>query len=150
VSGRTGVAATTSAVILGIGVGQRTCELVLGDNFLFCNNTSTLELQEANPSGEVHKDWNIFSYDRNRSRFIARQFRNETFNNTFVIDPVASDDKRLVFVSDSSENASEGLRARLTYIFASSDRFEATFELAFPGEDFEEFLRNYGTRASEP
>jgi AraC-like DNA-binding protein len=78
------------------------CELVLGDNFVFCNNNSTFEPQEANPSGEVHKDWNIFSYDRNRSRFIARQFNIETFVNTFFIDPVASDDKRLVFVSESS------------------------------------------------
>ena len=134
----------------GIGVGHRSCELVLGDNFLFCDNMSTFEPQEANPSGEVHEDWNIFSYDRNRSRFVARQFNIETFVNTFVLDAAASEGGRLVFVSESSENAPEGLRARLTYRFEGKDRFVETFELAFPGEDLEVFLTNTWTRATEP
>jgi hypothetical protein len=133
----------------GVGVGHRTCELVLGDHFLFCDNTSTFEPQEANPTGEVHQDWNIFSYDRNRERFIARQFNIETFVNTFVMDTGASGGERLVFVSESSENAPEGLRARLTYRFDGPDHFEETFELAFPGQEFEEFLRNRWTRSSD-
>jgi len=132
---------------VGDGVGSRTCQLVLGDNYLFCDNTSTFAPQEKNPNGEVHQDWTLFSYDQLRSRFVARQFNIETFVNYFVMDVEASDANRLVFVSESSENAPEGTRARLTYSFPGTDRFEEVFELAWPGEDFEVYGTNHWRRA---
>ena len=131
----------------GDGVGDRTCELVLGDNFLFCDNTSTFPPQERNPEGEVHRDWTMFSYDGLRARFVARQFNIETFVNHLVLDADASDEDRLVFVSESSENAPEGTRVRLAYRFQGTDHFEETFEIAWPGKDFEIYLTNLWSRA---
>jgi hypothetical protein len=132
----------------GDGVGNRTCELVLGDNFLFCDNTSTFPPQEENPEGEVHRDWTLFSYDKLRARFALRQFNVETFVNHLVLDGAASDADRLVFVSESSENTPPGTRVRLTYRFQGRDGFEETFEIAWPGEDLAVYMTNRWSRAS--
>jgi len=132
----------------GDGTGDRKCELVLGDSFLFCDNTSTFPPQEKNPAGEVHRDWTVFSYDRQRARFVIRQFNVETFVNQLVLDTEASDADRMVFVSESSENAPEGTRVRLTYRFEGTDRFEETFEIAWPGQPFEIYVTNRWRRAA--
>jgi hypothetical protein len=131
----------------GEGMGDRTCRLVLGDNFLLCENTSTYPPQEKNPKGEVHQDWTIFSYDRGRARFVARQFNIETFVNQLVMDLEASGENRWVFVSESSESTPEGTRVRLTYLFQGNDRFEELFEVAWPGKELEVYVRNRWARA---
>jgi hypothetical protein len=132
----------------GEGTGDRTCRLVLGDNFLLCENTSTYPPQEKNPKGEVHQDWTLFSYDAGRDRFVARQFNIERFVNQLVMDAQASSEDRWVFVSESSENTPEGTRVRLTYVFQGEDRFEETFEVGWPGKELEVYVRNRWTRAA--
>lgn len=132
----------------GEGTGDRTCKLVLGDNFLLCENTSTYPPQEKNPKGEVHQDWTFFSYDAGRARFVARQFNIERFVNQLVMDLEASGENRWVFVSESSENTPEGTRVRLTYAFQGQDRFEETFEVGWPGKELEVYARNRWTRAA--
>lgn len=131
----------------GDGVGKRTCKLALGDTYLFCENSSTFPPQERNPQGEVHQDWMVWSYDRQRARFVGRQFNIESFVNKLVQDPAASDENRLVFVSELSENAPPGTRVRITYQFQGKNQFVETFELAWPGEDLTVYGTNHWSRA---
>lgn len=110
---------------------------------MLCQNTSTFKPQEKNPKGEVHRDWAIFSYDRAEKAFVIREFNVEGYVNHYVLDAKASDARRLVFVSRSSENAPAGLRARLTYHVKSEVEFEEIFEMAPAGKEFEVYLTNY-------
>ena len=109
-------------------------------------NVSRFEPQEKNPNGETHEDLTIFSRNENRNLFVIRQFNIEGFVNTFVLDTLKSDNRNFVFVSESSENSPEGLRARLTYKISNKDEFTEFFELAFPEKEFEIWLRNFWRR----
>ena len=47
---------------------------------------------------------------------------------------------------ESVENAPPGMRAKVTIEIKDENEFLETFNLAFPGKDYEEFLRNTWTR----
>ena len=130
----------------GIGVGTRTYSYILGNKYMLSKNQSKFEPQEKNPKGEVHQDWTIFSYDNGRKTVAMRQFNSEGFINTFTLDTLTSTSETMIFVSESSENAPPGLRARLTFLLKNGDEFVETFELAFPGKDYSQWLRNEWTR----
>jgi len=127
----------------GIGKGDRTYEFIMKGKYFYFKNTSTFEPQSKNPKGEVHKDWAFFSYDQNRKKFIMRQFNIEGYVNQFTLDYLSDDHKKLIFVSENSENTPPGLRARLTYEVKNKDEF---VELAMPGGEFSEYLKNYWKR----
>lgn len=132
----------------GVGRGERTYEMILGDQYLFANNTSTFEPQPQNPQGEVHQDWALYSYDRGRRAFIAREFHVEGFVIRLALVEHETDQRTFVFLSEAIENAPDGMRARLTWKIEGPDRFVETFELAMPGEDFEVFLTNTWSRTA--
>ncbi len=130
----------------GVGSGDRTYEFIIGDKFLLGRNTSRFEPQERNPAGEVHEDWAIFSYDRGREKVILREFFIEEFVIQYALDRVENRGTRFVFVSENIENAPAGMRARLTWTFNGRDTFEEVFEVADPGAELSELLRNTWTR----
>ena len=134
----------------GTGVGEREYRLVLNGRYLLSENVSTFEPQEGLPEGDRHEDWTFFSYDRERQTLVLRQFNSEGYVNRFILDGTSDIPSRMVFVSEASENAPPGLRARLTVEKTSDDRFQETFELAMAGEDFNVMLRNRWTRVAEP
>jgi hypothetical protein len=39
-----------------------------------------------NPQGEIHDNWNIFSYDKARKKYVLRQFYAEDITNTYSAD----------------------------------------------------------------
>ncbi len=131
----------------GIGKGERTYRFVLGRQFLFCQNQSRFEPQEGNPKGEVHEDWLVISYDREKKNFMARAFFIETYVIRYALDLGASTKERLVFLSEAVENGPQ-LRARLTYQIQNRDEFEEVFEVAAGEKDFEVFIRNFWTRTN--
>jgi hypothetical protein len=94
----------------------------------------------------VHQDWTFYSYDKDRGRFVMRQFNIEGFVNRFSLDSLSTDGKFMRFELEAAENAPEDLRARMTYIIKSEDQFEEVFELAFPGQEYSVWLRNYWKR----
>ena len=130
----------------GIGKGERTYQYIMNKKYIKMENVSRFEPQEKNPNGETHEDLTIFSRNENRNLFVIRQFNIEGFVNTFVLDTLKSDNRNFVFVSESSENSPEGLRARLTYKISNKDEFTEFFELAFPEKEFEIWLRNFWRR----
>jgi len=136
----------------GTGTGTRVVERILQGRYLSARNASVFEPQPSHPEGERHEDLSILSYDQGRDAYVLRQFNSEGYVNRFVLAegaPASPDDEleRLVFVSEASENAPPGLRARLTWEIDGPDRFHETFELAPPGADFSVMLRNTWTRA---
>jgi hypothetical protein len=58
------------------------------------------------------------------------------------MDRAASNDKALVFVTESIENIPAGWRARESYRILNNDEFVEVFELAAPGKDFEVYAEN--------
>ncbi|UCF06016.1 MAG: hypothetical protein JSV33_03010 [bacterium] len=133
----------------GIGKGERTYEYIMDGRYLYFRNISKFEPQEKNPEGEVHEDWTFYSYDSNRDIIVMRQFNIEGFVNRFTLDSLSTDNKVFVFVSESSENAPPGLRARMTYTIRDDDEFEEVFELAFPGGTYSVYLKNFWKRKGE-
>jgi hypothetical protein len=126
----------------GAGKVEREYQFVLNGKFLQAINKSAYPPQEKNPKGEVHEDWGLFSYDRGRKLFVLRQFHVEGFVNQYALDRAASNDKTLVFVTESIENIPAGWRAREIYRILNNDEFVETFELAGPGKEFEVYSEN--------
>ena len=135
--------------VAGIGKGARTYEKIMNGTYLYFRNTSAFEPQEKNPKGEKHEDWTFFSFDNNLSKYVMREFNIEGFVNKYILDSLSSDNKHFVFVTENSENAPPGLRARLTCTIKNENEFVETFELAFPNKGFQLFLKNYWTRVKE-
>jgi len=126
----------------GTSKSERDYQYVLNGKFLQARNKSVYPPQKANPKGEVHEDWGLFSYDRTRGLFVLRQFHVEGFVTHYASDRQPSDGKTLRFVSESVENIGAGWRARETYKVVGADEFIETFELAAPGKDFEVYTES--------
>lgn len=120
----------------GSGKGVQTFEFILRGTFLHVRNKAVFDPQDKNPSGEVHEDWGVFSYDKARKAFVLRQFHVEGFVNQYVLEDPPADGKTFVFVSEAIENIPAGFKARLTYKVLDADSFEQTFDLAPPGQEF--------------
>ncbi len=121
------------------GSGRVEChyEYILQGRYLFGKTKAVFAPQGKNPDGETHEDWAIYSYDRGRKKVVMRQFNAEGFVNQFTLSESSADGKTLVFTTEKVENGPPGLRARTTYKIISDDEYTETFELAFPGSDFE-------------
>ena len=128
----------------GVSKIQREYRLVLDDKFLQVQNKSTYDPQPKNPKGEVHEDWGMVSFDKSRKKFVFRQFHVEGFVNQYVM--TSTDDKTIVFTSESIENIPAGFRARETYTILGPDEFKEVFEIAAPGKDFEVYSEGHFKR----
>ena len=130
----------------GTGQGTREYSFIMNGTYLYQENTSHFEPQEKNPTGETHEDRAFFSYDQEIKNFALREFHSEGFINYYTLDTTSCAPQKFVFVSQRSENAPPNLKARLTLEIKNENEFIETFELAFNGKDFSEFLKNYWTR----
>lgn len=118
----------------GTGSNSRTYSLILGGQFIEVKGRSSFEPQERNPSGEVHEELGLLSYDRGRSRYVLREFHVEGFVNQYVLEPPAPESQTMVFVTEAIENIPPGWQARTTLEILSPHTFRETFELAGPGK----------------
>jgi len=125
----------------GTGTVQRTYTPILAGKFIEERNTSSYA------SGEIHHHLAYWSFDRGRSRFVLRQFHEESFVNQFLATTPDFVEGRFVVESESIENIPAGFRARETYIFAGADVFEEIFEIAEPNADFARYSHNRFMRA---
>jgi hypothetical protein len=130
----------------GNGTVTRSYEFTLAGKFIEERNVSTYPAQEKNRKGEVHEHRSFISYDRKRQKLVLRQFHQEGFVNTYVLNATESTDNVLVFDSESFENLDSGYRARETYEIYSSDEFVETFEVAEPGRLLDLYSRTRFTR----
>jgi len=118
----------------GAGTATRSYSFVLGDKFIQERNQTTYPPQERNRKGEVHEHWSLMGYDRSRKLLTFRQFHQEGFVATYVMNTNASTATKVVFESEQLENISASWRARETYEIVSADEFTETFELSQSGK----------------
>ena len=124
----------TSSGKPGVGTSERTYALILAGQFIEVRGRSTFEPQKSNPSGEVHEELGLISYDKARSRYVLREFHVEGYVNQYVLEPPAPGSQKLVFMTEAIENIPPGWQARTTLEVLSPDSFRETFELAGPGK----------------
>jgi quercetin dioxygenase-like cupin family protein len=123
----------------GKGTVRREYTRALQSRALQSKNESVYPPQEANPKGERHEDFGVFTFDKAAKQIVFRQFHVEGFVNEYVMEPPAAG--KLVFTTRAIENIPPGFRARETYLLHSADEFEEVFELAEPGKDFSMYSR---------
>ena len=111
---------------------QRTYAFVLGDQFIRLTDRAVYKPQEKNPKGEVHEETGFFSYDRERETFVLREFHIEGYVNQYVVESCDPASRKLIFVTEATENAPPGMQARTTYEILGDNHFRETFELLLP------------------
>jgi hypothetical protein len=131
----------------GSGTAQRTYSFVLGDKFIQERNQTTYPPQDRNKAGEVHEHWSLIGYDKARKLLTFRQFHQEGFVATYVLNAAASTPIKVVFDSEQLENIGASWRARETYEIVSANEFTETFELSESGKPYELYSRTHFKRA---
>jgi hypothetical protein len=132
----------------GNGTAQRTYAFVLGDKFVQERNQTTYPPQERNKKGEVHEHWSLIGYDKARKLLTFRQFHQEGFVATYVMNQAASTPTKVVFESEQLENIGASWRARETYQVISPVEFIETFELSEAGKPYELYSRTHFRRVA--
>ena len=125
---------------------EQSYTLTLADQFIEIESRSVYQPQEANPSGEVHEEIGLISFDQARSQYVLREFHVEGFVNQYLLEQDAHDETILRFVTESIENMPPGWRAKNTLEILTGDSFREVFDLAGPGKEWAclitiEFLR---------
>lgn len=128
---------------------EREYKFTLGNKFLQATHRSTYAPQPKNLKGEIHDDLGFFSYDKARKQFVFRQFHVEGFVSQYVATNISTDEKTIVFDSESIENIGKGMRARETYKILNENEFTETFEIAEPGKDFVVYSANHFKRKKQ-
>ena len=128
--------------VAGDGIGFRTYNYELNNNYIVEKNQSTFPKTEKKPMGEVHRDFGVFSYNSNNSSIIYRSFNVEGFTNIFVLDPSSTPDK-LVFITREIENNPGNWKARVIIEKKSETEFIESFDIAMDGTTFSSFLKNH-------
>lgn len=113
----------------GAAVLTKSWSFALNEQFLHCRTKSVA-------ASEVHEDWSMLSYDKDRKVFVLREFHSEGYVNQYKVE-VFDEGLMFVFETESVENGfSPGLRAQTTIHFVSEDEIAQEFALASPGEDW--------------
>jgi len=117
----------------GSSTVTHTFEPLLAEKFI---RWSTRSIFAPRPDGssDSHEDIGFFSYDGERKKIVLRQFLSEGYVNTYLLDEGATD-KKLVFTTESSENAG-GTRARLSFAIIEPGQYKSELALAPPGKEF--------------
>ena len=115
---------------------------IMDSTFLMAKGKSVYEKQRKNPEGEMHENWDIFSYDKGRSKYVFRQFHAEDIVNTYSADSLKIDKGVLEFKSEFIENFAADWKAMEVYKFIGDDEFVEIFYLAAPGKQYKEYVRN--------
>jgi len=117
-------------------------QFVLNNTYLEVKHRAVFPPQKDKPEGEIHKDFGIISFDRSREKFVFRQFHIEGFVIQYTLDSLSTDGKVFVFNSEQIENAPPGTRAELIVVIADENELQTTFNVAFPGKDFQCYSSN--------
>ena len=110
--------------------------LIMEGQYLEVLNNSEFDPTEQHPEGENHIDRGYISYDKNRLKFIYRQFNIEGYVNQYVLNEKYSNDSTFIFETEIIENFIPEGRARLTIQIKDTDNIETIFDVSFPGKEY--------------
>jgi hypothetical protein len=74
----------------GTSTSERHIEPFLNGRYLRATGRSVYEKQPRNPTGDIHEELNVWSYDLARQSIVLRQFDTLGFVSTYVVDKTAS------------------------------------------------------------
>ena len=109
---------------------------VMNQTYIRIEHESKFKPTSRNPEGEQHSDWGMISYDKQRKKYVYRQFNIEGFVNQYVLNDSLSNDTLFIFETENIENFVKGGRARWTIKKLSQNNIETVFDVFFPGKDF--------------
>lgn len=115
-------------------------ELVMNGQYLEVKNESVFKPTDKNPQGEIHTDWGLISFDKQRKVYVFRQFHVEGFVNQYILNQTESTPHKLVFETEVIENFVPGGNARWTILIHTKNLIETLFDLQMPGKEY----TNYG------
>lgn len=115
---------------------------VLDGKYMEVRHRAVFPPQKDKPEGEVHEDFGIISFDRYREKFVFRQFHAEGFVNQYTLDSLSVDGDIFVFSTELIENAPPGTRAEFKLMIAGENELITTFNVAFPGKEFQCYSKN--------
>jgi hypothetical protein len=120
---------------------------VLSERYLRVSGTALYEPRQAGKSGERHEDFGYVSFDRDRRKFIFRQFHIEGFVNQYVMtsDPSSG---LIELKSEALENTPPGWKARETYRLENGE-LKHVFELAEKDKAFEVYASSVLQKAKQ-
>ena len=132
----------------GDGQCEKEYRMILNNQYLYVSSRTVFPPQEKNPDGEIHEHWTLYSYDKNRKSYIARQYNSEGFITVLALSAESANTDTLIFHSEKLENLPEGFKARLTIIKTNQNEFKEIFEIAPPNQDYTQFSTNVWKRVS--
>ncbi|MDO9261640.1 MAG: hypothetical protein Q7U08_06845 [Flavobacteriaceae bacterium] len=130
-----GYGGTTSTVITSF-------KLVMNNQFIEVKNESVFKPTEKNPKGEIHTDWGLISFDKQRKLYVFRQFHVEGFVNQYILNETESTPLKLVFETETIENFIPGGKARWTININEGNLTETIFDLQMPEKEFVNYGKN--------
>ena len=105
--------------------------LIANGNFLAAETVSVSRSEQ-----DVHRDWEIFSYDAPNKRVMMRQFVSEGVICRYRLDEISPDGRTLTFVTEHCEGGSLKFGARATFGFPSRDEYTTKLELSPNGKAY--------------
>lgn len=111
-------------------------QFTLNQQYIEVKNQAVFQPTEKYPQGEVHQDWGLISFDKQRKIFIFRQFHIEGFVNQYILNQEVSTPNKLVFETEVIENFVPGGKARWTIVINNENAIETIFDLQMPGKEF--------------
>ena len=117
-------------------------QFTLDGKFILMNTKSVFEPSDKNPDGEIHEDIGVFSYDSQRKTHVLRAFYSEGFVNQYVLEKTSAEDHSLTFITEKTENAPEGTRAKLIIKFINDTEMEQSFFVAWPDKEYNCYSTN--------
>ncbi len=134
----------------GTSASERHVDSFLGGRYIRASGSSVYPKQERNPKGEVHRQLDVWSYDRARGAIVLRTFDTLGFTCTYVLDGAASSGDRWVLNAESLENVPKGLKARYIYTHTSENEYHEVLELDMDGKGFKPYVTNRFLKAQPP
>jgi hypothetical protein len=134
----------------GTSGSERSIDSFLDGRYIRAQGRSVYPRQEKNPTGEIHAELDLWSFDRARSIIVLRQFDTLGFVGTYVLDKSASASDRWVLVDESLENVPQGWKARYTIVRKSDDEYHEQLELDPDGKGFKPYVTNRFLRIAGP
>lgn len=132
----------------GTAAATRHATRVQNDHFIMVEGRSVYPKQEKNKKGETHTQIDMWSFDRQRKLIVLRQFDSLGFASTYVQDAAASENGKLVLVSEHLENVPANLKARYTLEAKGADEYRELFELNENDKGFQAYVSSRFLRAA--
>ncbi|MCK3682604.1 hypothetical protein [Maribellus sp. YY47] len=110
--------------------------------FIEVKHHSAFAPTAQNSKGEIHDDWGMISFNKERSVVVFRQYHSEGFFNEYILNTAESNDSTLVFETERIENFVPGGRARFTIRLKAENEIETVFDVGFPGKELACFGTN--------